>query len=144
MRSQRNKEIVLLTVVFILIVKEGKTLPESATEDLSLRRKIEYKAQDFKDPFWPPKKEKEEEKEEEMPKEEAVAVPLPNLIIQGLVWGSGLPQVIINNEVLKIGDTIEGVRIIDIDKDGITVFFGNREYNLLSPATVYTETSRKQ
>lgn len=144
MRSQRNKEIVLLTVVFILIVKEGKTLPESATEDLPLRRKIEYKAQDFKDPFWPPKKEKEEEKEEKMPKEEAVAVPLPNLIIQGLVWGSGLPQVIINNEVLKIGDTIEGVRIIDIDKDGITVFFGNREYNLLSPATVYTETSRKQ
>jgi hypothetical protein len=42
--------------------------------------------------------------------------------------------VIINNKVLKIGDIIEGARISSINKEGVILFYGNREYSLSSPA----------
>jgi len=88
--------------------------------------KIEYKSEDLRNPF-------EEEKieiQQEQPKEEAQVKPLPSLEIQGIVWGGSLPQAIINNEVVSVGDTIEEARITDINKSGVTVFFGNRQYNL--------------
>jgi hypothetical protein len=45
-----------------------------------------------------------------------------------------LPQAIINNKVLKVGDTIEGAQVKNIGKEGITVLFEGSEYNLSSPA----------
>ncbi|MFH1867882.1 MAG: general secretion pathway protein GspB [Candidatus Omnitrophota bacterium] len=53
-------------------------------------------------------------------------MPLPDLKIQGLLWKSDMPQVIVNGQVLKLGDTIEGVKISDIKKEGITVEHGGR------------------
>jgi len=63
----------------------------------------------------------------------AVESPMPALTIQGVVWGTSLPQAIINGEVMKIGDTIDKARIIDINRDGVVIFFGGREHTLLSP-----------
>lgn len=144
MKSPASRAIVLLIAVFILIVKKGKALPESATEDLPLLRHIiEYKAGDLKDPFQPLKK-REGETREQIPKEQIRVTPLPDLVIQGIVWGGRLPQAIINNEVVKIGDTIEGVRIIDISKDGVIISFGNQQYNLLSPAVVSLEDFKEK
>jgi hypothetical protein len=34
---------------------------------------------------------------------------------------------------MKIGDTIEKARIIDITKEGVAMFFGGREHVLSSP-----------
>jgi hypothetical protein len=48
-------------------------------------------------------------------------VPLPPLDIQGLIWNSQMPQAIINGRVVKEGDIIEGVKIVTIDKTGVTV-----------------------
>lgn len=63
----------------------------------------------------------------------AVETPMPTLVVQGVVWGTSLPQAIINGQVMKIGDTIEKARIIDITKDGVVIFFGGREHTILSP-----------
>jgi hypothetical protein len=51
--------------------------------------------------------------------------PLPFLGIQGIIWNTDTPQAIINNQVVKIGDRIEGVEIIDIDKQGIKVDYND-------------------
>ena len=48
-------------------------------------------------------------------------VPLPSFSIEGLVWNTGMPQAIVNGKIIKIGDTIDGVKVVNIDKGGITV-----------------------
>jgi len=102
-----------------------------------LRPRIEYQAKNLRDPF-------QGLKITGSTVAVAKAAP-PALTIQGIVWGGSLPQAIINNKVVKIGDTIEEARIIDINKDGVTIFFGGRQYNLASPAaaTVQKKTEEK-
>jgi hypothetical protein len=60
--------------------------------------------------------------------------PLPELKVQGVIWGGNFPQAIVNNKVLKVGDTVEGVEIKSIDKKGITVLFEGSESTISSPA----------
>ncbi len=60
--------------------------------------------------------------------------PLPALEVQGVFWGASFPQAIINDKVVKAGDTVDGARIVSIEKDFITVSFVNRKYKLSSPA----------
>jgi len=109
----------------VISPKTAKATETMAPEGYQEANKIEYKSEDLRDPF---QEEKIEIKEE--PEVQIETKPLPSLQIQGIVWGGGFPQAIINNKVVKVGDTIEGVRITDINKSGVTVFFGNRQYNL--------------
>lgn len=48
-------------------------------------------------------------------------VPKPNFRISGLIWNSPRPQVIINGQVLDIGDEIQGFRIESINQTGVDV-----------------------
>jgi len=48
-------------------------------------------------------------------------LPLPKITISGLIWNTDMPQAIVNGQVKKIGDTVAGVKLIDITKTGITV-----------------------
>ena len=136
-RKKKRAAAIIITVfigVFILWVQyaqlqeqEGAVLNENPAS-----KKIEYKSGGLRDPF------QEENVEIELIKpqeEEAQAMPLPALEIEGIVWGGRFAQAIINHKVLKIGDTIEGARVINIVKEGITVLFNNRQYNLSSPAS---------
>jgi len=59
----------------------------------------------------------------------------PSLAIQGLVWGGSFPQAIINNKVVKTGDKIGDCIIVGIDKDGVIVSSGGKEFKLPSPAS---------
>jgi len=93
---------------------------------------VEYKAGDLRDPF---QKYLKKRISEVKPVEKA-SLPLPSLTVQGIIWGGDLPQAIINNKVVKKGDTIEGVRIVDINKNGVAIFFEGQQYNLSSPAKV--------
>lgn len=52
------------------------------------------------------------------------AAPMPQLRIQGLLWASDMPQAIINGKIVGLGDYIEGVKIVAIQKDGVTVEYG--------------------
>jgi len=95
--------------------------------------RIEYKSEGQRDPFL------QEEVEIVEPEVEFEPQPLPLLEVQGMVWGGTLPQAIINNKVVKIGDVIEGVRIAAIDKNGITVFFQNQPHILKVPVKKSTD-----
>ena len=63
---------------------------------------------------------------------------LGSLRLQGIVWGARFPQAIINGEVLKIGDSLDGIRIVDIDKHGVRLFLDGKNY-ILSLTSSVTE-----
>lgn len=113
-------------------VKDAVGEKKPATEEVIVKPNVEYKAQDLRDPFQGPF----------APEGTSVAGPevlaapqtLPSLEIQGIIWGGDFPQAIINNKVVKIGDTIEGVQIMDINQSGVIVASGDYTYNLPSPA----------
>ena len=104
-------------------------------EQIPLRPTVEYKAEGSRDPFQPLDKKIIEPVEVAVPQQPEQEVPLPALNISAIVWGGIFPQAIINEKVVKPGDSIEGVNIVDINKTGITVSFTNRIYNLPSPGT---------
>ena len=57
-------------------------------------------------------------------------VSLPELAIAGLVWDTDRPQAIVNNEIVNVGDTVSGVRIIAIKKTGLDVFFNGKDFSV--------------
>jgi len=105
--------------------------PAQKEEAISVAN-IEYKSGGLRDPFSVTSEEKEEEETKVV--QQAAAKPLPPLIVQGIIWGGNLPQAIINNTVLRVGDTIAEVKIVRIDKEGVEVFYSGRSYLLSSPA----------
>lgn len=132
--------IVFFSVLYIAVTTEGLAVTEPILEITSQLDSIEYAAADLKDPFQTARKPKEATPQLEA--EEPVSVSeeiVHNLVIQGIVWGVAQPQAIINNKVVKIGDTIiEGASITKIDKEGIVILVGNQEYSLPSPANLNT------
>lgn len=107
--------------------------------------KIEYTAEGLRDPFEGCLK--EEEKVSLVQEEEKPGGPeqrLPSLTVQGIIWGGSLTQAIINNKVVKTGDTIEGAKIIKIDKDGILALYGGSQFNLSSPAQINIKNLMKE
>ena len=49
------------------------------------------------------------------------SVEFPPVTVQGVIWGGARPQVIIEDHVYDVGDTVSGVRIKAIARDGITL-----------------------
>ena len=127
--------VVVLSAVYSVVcfaqssVYDDKTVSGSSPDQL-LRPKVDYSAQELRDPFMG-KDGQSGIDEEGKPVEKK---PLPALTVQGVIWGGNFPQAIINNKVLKVGDTIEGVKIKAIAKEGITVLFEGSESAISSPA----------
>jgi len=131
--------------IFILLITSiGMVIPFGSTEAVEAKapersrgaNTAEYKAEGLRDPF---QGEKIEIKEPEAPGE---TKPLPALKVQGIVWGGNSPQAIINNKVVGVGDTIEGVRITGINNSVVTVSFGNRPYNLSTISAISPKGSK--
>ncbi len=102
--------------------------------DIVNRPVVEYKSDGLTDPF---KKLifKEEKKEEfglgaSLPR---ANVDFSSFKVQGIIWGGRIPQAIINNKVLTVGDLIEGAEILSIDKNGITLVSSGVIGNLAAP-----------
>lgn len=122
---------------------------DSKTQGRSLgviERKVEdYKGEGLRNPFkdyfdtMPPPVAQDETGSPNVP-----IGPLPTLQVQGIILGPRLKQAIVNNKIVKVGDTIEGAQITTIEKDGVTLFFGNRTYNLSSPAAGILQESKKK
>jgi hypothetical protein len=106
----------------------GDTLAQLLKPDVS------YKANGLRDPFKSPVV-SEMLTQQDNPNPVAPEVSLPELRIQGVFWGADFPQAIINDKVVKVGDEVSGAQIVSIDKDAITVFFVNRQFKILSPAS---------
>jgi hypothetical protein len=132
MKRLIKKFVISFIIIFTSSTIEAQSMMENAQE-ISLRPKIEYKSEGSRDPFQPSRKEEKVIKQEaQLPPQPVSQVPLPALTISATVWGGVFPQAIINDKIVKPGDSIEGVDIVDISKDGITVSFANRIYNLPS------------
>jgi len=115
-------------------IKRVEAIDKTVPNEFIKRPDVTYKAEGLSDPFKPCIAEEEPpvatgQSSAVFPNQE-IEKPLPSLAVQGLVWGGNFPQAIINSKVLKIGDAIEGARIKEIGKDGITLIFEGREHRL--------------
>lgn len=129
----------ILADLFIVAVAFPAEKTPSPQERIA-RPDIKYKSGGLKDPFQNPLI----ELDKPVVKPEAAGVkegPPPSLIVQGLIWGGNLPQAIVNNKVVKVGDTVDGARVISIDKDGVTVLFEERQYRF-SPSNIGAKSSK--
>lgn len=52
----------------------------------------------------------------------------PDLKISGWVWDTDRPQAIINNQSVNVGDTINNGTVIEIQKSGIRIRVGEKEF----------------
>ncbi|MFC1675285.1 hypothetical protein ACFL1K_05325 [Candidatus Omnitrophota bacterium] len=96
-----------------------------------LRESVGYSAQELRDPF---DEYKSVESASKGPEEKEREVSPPSLTVQGVIWGAGFPQAIINEKVVKVGDSVDGVRIVDIEKDMVHFLYYDTLYALSSPA----------
>jgi hypothetical protein len=83
------------------------------------QEKIEYTSANLRDPFTL-----------SLPQETVVVEtgPLPGFKIEGYVWGSSIPQAIIEGTVYSEGDMVKGAKIVKIDKTGITLLYNGNKY----------------
>ena len=110
-------------------IKELEKQEKQAPVEQIIREVVEYKAESLSDPFIEPEME-----EIATESAETTVMPLPDFSVQGVIWGGSLPQAIINEQVVKIGDTIQGAKVTSIGKEGVGLLFEGRQYNLSSPA----------
>ena len=103
------------------------------------RPSVEYTAGDKRDPFKTYLKDSESASEEAP--EGEVEIKLPELVVNGIIWGGKFPQAIINDKVVKVGDEIEGAKIKQISKDGVVVLFSSKTYTLPAPAMAGVKSS---
>lgn len=124
-----------------LLAADKPRVPESLAKEL--RPRLEFTGEKSKEPFRDTlSKIKESEKVATKPAVKEQRPALPQMTIQGIIWGSSVPCVIINNRVLKEGETIDDVKITKIGKEGVTASYQGWDYSLSSPATVSVKKSQ--
>lgn len=64
---------------------------------------------------------------------QSISVPKPNFQVQGLVWGSDLPEAIVNNEVVSVGDKVNGWTVIEINPQGVKMGIDTKNVYWFSP-----------
>ncbi len=99
-----------------------------------LRPVIEFTGVASKEPFKDVFYKVKEPVVEAKPVEKETQPPLPGLTIQGIILGSSIPCVIINNEVLKEGESLGDIQITKIEKQGVRILYKGWNYTLPSPA----------
>jgi hypothetical protein len=93
---------------------------------------VEFNAVFARDPFTPmfPAKEAKEGSLTQGPFLKEEVIQPPTLIVQGLVWGTNLPQAIVENKVVRIGDHINEAEVVRIDKEGIMISYKGKTFTI--------------
>ncbi len=117
------------------LMGEAEKAQEKPSGPKILRPVVNYQSQEYRDPF---QKYQDEERARDggpaRTEEDASSI-AASMQIQGIIWGGRFPQAIVNNKVVKVGDSVGETRIIEIKKDGITVLINNRNYTIPAPAS---------
>ncbi len=105
--------------------------PDSAQASDIIKPAIEYQADNFRDPFQkyaiePKVKVNQGQADKDLDKTDSEFI--NSLNVQGIILGGRFPQAIVNDTVVKVGDTVGGARIIGITKKGISLLMHNRVY----------------
>lgn len=102
-------------------------------EEADTWKNLKYISQPLRDPFESPFEMMTVLPLEEKAKEEKPLGSSPShLKVQGMVWGTDRPQVIINGKVLRVGGIIKGAKILAIRKEGVYVLYKGSQYVLRS------------
>lgn len=56
-----------------------------------------------------------------MPTNDPVAAAAVPVRLQGIIWGVTPPRAIVNDRIVGVGESVDGVRILDITADGVTI-----------------------
>jgi len=140
-----NISFVLMFMPFLLagsafaIMSEAEQMKKVEANEKKLgaevitKPEVKYEAKGLRDPFKTPFEKNFGAESAQEPPPEAADTVLSQLKVQGVIWGGSFAQAIINDKVLKVGDSIEGALIIDISKAGIVFFYGGRKYTISSP-----------
>ena len=140
LRIKIKANIHLLTVLGMCAIflteafAQGQPQGNTDAEESTFKPEISYTAEKFRDPFTNPVRAEilnsHEGSDPNVPE-----IPLPPMQVQGIFWGGKFPQAIINDKIVKVGETIEGAQVVAIEKDLVTVFFGDKKFDLPSPAS---------
>jgi len=92
-----------------------------------------YSQSKYKNPFeslLPQEKKEKMEKQEGVVREEEDSP--PDMVVQGILWGSNYPQVIIDGEVYESGDSLKGVdaQVFKIEKGEVFISYGDEIYRI--------------
>ena len=109
-------------------------MPQKPPEGKISRPVVNYQAQKYRDPFQRYSEEKAAVAGGQRPSQDASAI-VNAMRVQGIIWGGRFPQAIIDDKVVKTGDSIGEARITEIKKDGITVLIKDRNYTISAPAS---------
>jgi len=126
--------VLLSTTAF---AKEAAKQPKETPKETKEKEKdlIRYTGREVRDPTANPLLSFPTPATKETKVEEVVR--LPSLQIQGIIWGGGNPQAIIDEQVVAKGDMIAGgVEILDISKSGIKVIYRGKIFMLLPKGVV--------
>lgn len=117
-------------------IKELQAMEKSGSREIIDIPEVEYTAEGMRNPFQGYIEQTEVIRADSTAEE----VVLPSFNIQGVVWGGDVPQAIINDKVVKVGDVLSDAKIIEISKNGVTVVFHDRRYNIMSPSAITMES----
>lgn len=137
MMSRVNKFILFMFFLCGLINFCPVVLAQENTVDLIANRpQPEYKSAGLRDPFQTYIIEEKKVNAQEAEVITDLAQPETNfseLKVQGIIWGTKMPQAIINNNVYLIGDKIEDAEILSIDKRGVNLSSAKGIVSLAAP-----------
>ncbi len=105
--------------------------PDSAraSQPRIINRQInEYTADNYRDPFHDINTKPVVAKPR--PGEITPKLELPAMKVQGVLWGGRFNQAIINGGVLMEGDTVEGAKIVSIEKNKIVFLYRGSKFDL--------------
>jgi len=109
---------------------------EEAVEVIANRPKVEYKSGNLRDPF---QTYIIKEKKVKTPQTQAPTtlskpeINFTELKVEGIIWGTKIPQAIINGKVYIVGDKINDAKIISIDQKGVNLSSAAGIFNLPAP-----------
>jgi len=55
---------------------------------------------------------------------------LPTLVVHGIIWAEAMPYAIVNQQMVRAGDWVEGGHVVAIDRDTVVVQYGTQELRL--------------
>lgn len=96
-------------------------------DDTKTEPEVVYSGSDYDSPFKSGLPKKQDDSDKGRPDGTDEYAP-PSLTVQALVWGGQYPQAIINNTVVKVGDTIEEAEILEIAKDKVKLLYKGRNF----------------
>lgn len=105
--------------------KPAEAPSEAEKGEIISKAAVQYQGKEGRDPFSSPMKKRLLSAHELSRSEE-----IPHLTLNGIVWNVDKPIAIVNNKILRKGDSIEGAEVLDITQAGVSLRFEAKQIML--------------